>query len=129
MSPAVDILIPQMTTGDATSNHTRLIQELLEERGCEVRIVVERKKKTDSSTLPVEKWTGGARVSILQHSIGSEVAQCVIRNRVPIVLNYHNIHASELFPGLAARTGHERSARASATQTAGDAHPSRDCRL
>ena len=97
MRPAVDILIPQMATGDATSNHTRLIQELLEERGCEVRIVVERKKRTDSSALPIEKWTGGARVSFLQHSIGSEIAQCVIRKKEPIVLNYHNITPASYF--------------------------------
>ncbi len=97
MSPAVDILIPQMAAGDATSNHTRLIQEILEEKGFDVRIVVERRTRSDGSTMPIEKWKGGARVSILQHSIGSEVAQQVIRNRSPIVLNYHNITPASYF--------------------------------
>ena len=97
MSPAVDLLIPQMATADATSNHTRLIRELLEERGIEVRIVVERKNRSDSSALPIEKWKGDAQVSILQHSIGSEVAQIVIRQKAPIVLNYHNITPASYF--------------------------------
>ena len=97
MSPTVDLLIPQMSTADATSNHTRLIRELLEERGIEVRIVVERKNRSDSSALAIEKWKSDARVSILQHSIGSEVAQFVIRKKVPIVLNYHNITPASYF--------------------------------
>ena len=97
MSPAVDILIPQMASADATSNHTRLIQEMLEEKCYEVRIIVERRTRSDTSTIPIEKWKGGARVSILQHSIGSEVAQGVIRNRSPIVLNYHNITPASYF--------------------------------
>lgn len=97
MSPTVDLLLPQMSFADATSNHTRLIRELLEERGIEVRIVVERKNRSNSSALPIEKWKGDARVSILQHSIGSEVAQVVIRNKAPIVLNYHNITPASYF--------------------------------
>lgn len=97
MSPTVDLLIPQMTSGDATSNHTRLIQQLLEEKGIETRVVVERKSRSDSSTLSVEKWKADARVSILQHSIGSEVAQFVIRKKAPVVLNYHNITPASYF--------------------------------
>ena len=97
MSPTVDLLIPQMASGDATSNHTLLIQELLEEKGFKTRVVVERKKRTDSSAVLVEKWKGDARVSILQHSIGSEVAQRVIRNKMQIVLNYHNITPASYF--------------------------------
>ena len=97
MSPTVDLLIPQMVSGDATSNHTRLIQELLEERGIDTRVVVERKSRSDGGTLAVEKWKGDARVSILQHSIGSEVAQFVIRKKAPIVLNYHNITPASYF--------------------------------
>lgn len=97
MSPAVDLLIPQMASGDATSNHTRLIRELLEERDIGVRIVVERKNRSDSNSIPIEKWKGDAQVSILQHSIGSEVAQSVIRKKAPVVLNYHNITPASYF--------------------------------
>ena len=97
MSSVVDILIPQMASGDATSNHTRLIQELLEEKGIEVRIVVERKTRSGSGTVSIEKWKADGRVSILQHSIGSEVAQQVIRRKIPVVLNYHNITPSNFF--------------------------------
>ena len=97
MSPVVDILIPQMASGDATSNHTRLVQELLEERGVEVRIVVERKTQSGKDTVPIEKWRADSRVSVLQHSIGSEVAQQIIRRKVPIVLNYHNITPPNFF--------------------------------
>ena len=97
MTPAVDILIPQMASGDATSNHTRLIQELLKERGIDVRIVVERKTRSGSSTVSIDKWRPDGRVTILQHSIGSEVAQQVIRRKIPVVLNYHNITPSSFF--------------------------------
>ena len=97
MSPVVDILIPQLATGDATSNHTRLIQELLEGRGIEVRIVVERKTRSGSGAISIDKWKADGQVSILQHSIGSEVAQKVIRRKIPIVLNYHNITPSSFF--------------------------------
>lgn len=97
MSPTVDILVPQMASGDATSNHTRLIQALLEEKGIEVRIVVERKTRSGSGTVSIEKWRADGRVSILQHSIGSEVAQQVIRRKIPVVLNYHNITPSSFF--------------------------------
>ncbi len=97
MSPAVDILVPQMASGDATSNHTRLIQDLLEEKGIEVRIVVERKSRSGSGTVSIDKWRADGRVSILQHSIGSEVAQQVIRRQIPVVLNYHNITPSSFF--------------------------------
>ena len=97
MSPTVDILVPQMTAGDATSNHTRLIRELLEEKGVEVRVVVERKSRSDSGTVAIDKWKADAGVTILQHSIGSEVAQIAIRHQIPIVLNYHNITPSSYF--------------------------------
>ena len=97
MTPAVDILIPQMASGDATSNHTRLIQELLEEKGIDVRIVVERKTRSGSGTVSIDKWRPDGRVSILQHSIGSEVAQQVIRRKIPVVLNYHNITPTSFF--------------------------------
>ena len=97
MSLTADILIPQMGAGDATSNHTRLMRELLEAQDVRVRIVVERKTRADAATLAVEKWKADAHLSILQHSIGSEVAQSVIRRRVPIVLNYHNITPAEYF--------------------------------
>lgn len=97
MTSPVDILLPQMATGDATSNHTRLIQELLEERGIDVRIVVERKTRSDSGAISIDKWKADGQVSILQHSIGSEVAQQVIRRKTPVVLNYHNITPSRFF--------------------------------
>lgn len=97
MSPVVDILVPQMAMGDATSNHTRLIQELLEEQGIDVRIVVERKTRSGSGAIPIDKWRADGEVSILQHSIGSEVAQQVIRRQTPVVLNYHNITPSRFF--------------------------------
>ena len=97
MNPTVDILVPQMTAGDATSNHTRLIRELLEEKGVEVRVVVERKSRSDSSDVVIDKWKADAGVTILQHSIGSEVAQVAIRRQIPVVLNYHNITPSSYF--------------------------------
>ena len=94
---SVDLLIPELSTGDATSNHTRLMRELLEEKGIRVRIVVERKRPTDRDVITTNEWNMDADVSILQHSIGSTIAHLIIQNRVPIVLNYHNITPARFF--------------------------------
>ena len=52
----------------------------------------------------VDGWTDPAELVILQHGIGSFVAEAVIHQRVPCVLNYHNITPAEFLepwdPGL-----------------------------
>ena len=58
---------------------------------------MERKSRSDKSTVPIEKWNADGRVSMLQHSIGSEMAQHVIRRKIPVVLNYHNITPADFF--------------------------------
>ena len=94
---SVDLLIPELSTGDATSNHTRLMRELLEEKGIKVQIVAERKHPTDDEVITTNEWNIEADISILQHSIGSNIAHLIIQNRVPIVLNYHNITPASFF--------------------------------
>ena len=91
MAGYVDLLVPEMGPGDATSNHTRLLREMLQERDVPVRIVVGRRAGSDDHDLLARKWKADGDLTILQHTIGSEVAQRIIRARVPVVLNYHNI--------------------------------------
>lgn len=94
MVGSVDLLVPEMGAGDATSNHTLLLREMLQEREVSVRIVVGRDAGHGGHDLLVSKWKADADLTILQHSIGSVIAERVIRLKVPIVLNYHNITPS-----------------------------------
>ena len=87
----VDLIVPEMGPGDATSNHTRLLREMLQDRDVPARIVVGRRAGSDDHDLLARKWKADGDLTILQHSIGSEIAQRIIRARVPVVLNYHNI--------------------------------------
>ena len=97
MSPTVDLLTPELAKADATGNHTRLIREILEEHEIGVRIVVERDLEPDRNVVTLNKWKADAHLSVLQHSIGSEVAQHIIDRRIPVVVNYHNITPAHFF--------------------------------
>ena len=76
---------------DATGTHTLLLRDPLVAHGAgPVRIVTQVPTTTAEVTL-VDGWTDPAELVILQHGIGSFVAEAVIHQRVPCVLNYHNI--------------------------------------
>ncbi len=94
MVGSVDLLVPEVGARDATGNHTLLLRDMLLERGVPVRIVVGRAAERGSHDLLVSKWKADADLTILQHSIGSAIAEQVIRMQVPVVLNYHNITPS-----------------------------------
>lgn len=96
MSPTVDLLTPELAVDDATSNHTRLFQELLNTKGIDCRIVVERKTGPDD-VITLDSWKPEAAVTILQHFIGSNTAQRIINEQIQVVLNYHNITPSTFF--------------------------------
>ena len=106
MGPTVDILVPEMGQRDATSSHTRLLREMLVQRGVSAQIVVGRVTPHDDHDLPMRRWRADADLTILKHTIGSQIAQRVIGKRMPVVVNYHNVtppHFVEAWrPGLAA---------------------------
>ena len=91
MKADVDILVSELGYGDATSNHTREMQKLLQNKSLSVRIVVGRHPRSQEEVIPMRKLRSYADTVILQHSIGSQVAQMVIEQNLPIILNYHNI--------------------------------------
>ncbi|MDE0268849.1 MAG: glycosyltransferase [Acidimicrobiaceae bacterium] len=105
MPTLVDLLVCELREHDATSTHTLLLRDLLVKMGAEVRLVVERKIDHVSDhaychaqdIVLTDRWRSNADLTILQHSTGSELAERVIGNRLPIVLNYHNITPPELF--------------------------------
>ena len=104
MSVLVDLLVCELRPHDATSTHTILLGDLLAEKGAEVRFVVDNKtshkqRKTSykHSVVPLNRWRADADLTILQHSIGSQIAQHVIDKQLPVVVNYHNITPPELF--------------------------------
>ena len=95
MVASVDLLVPEMGRGDATSNHTRLLRDLLRQRGVAARIIVGRRARADDYELLANRWRAGADLTILQHTIGSEIAQRIIGLQAPVVVNYHNITPPE----------------------------------
>ena len=93
--PSVDIVLPELGRYDATANHTLLIRDLLVADGVEVRIIVERPTLRDEAVTLLTDWDADADLVILQHAIGSEAANEVVKRRVPVVVNYHNITPTE----------------------------------
>lgn len=91
MKPDIDLLVPELGEGDATSKHTRLMRQLLEQQGLSVRTIVDRQFHSPKNTVSVAKWRSFADTVILQHGIGSKVAQIILDKQIPIILNYHNI--------------------------------------
>ena len=109
--PVVDLLVPELSDRDAVSAHTLGLRDLLVDRfGAVVRLYLGN--MTDfgraRGAVGLRRWRGDADVTVLQHAIGSEVAEAVIERRVPVVLDYHGITppemvepwASELVPQL-----------------------------
>ena len=97
--PVVDLLVPELGDRDAVSAHTLGLRDLLVDRfGAVVRLYVGN--MTDfgraRGAVGLRRWRGGADVTVLQHAIGSEVAEAVIERRVPVVLDYHGITPPEM---------------------------------
>ncbi len=87
----VDIVLPELGLHDATANHSLLMRDLLEADGDRVRIVVERPTPRDEPVVLLDDWEADADVTVLQHAIGSEAANTVVKRRLPVVVNYHNV--------------------------------------
>lgn len=87
----VDLLVPELEPYDATSTHSRLLRDLLVEYGATVRLVTQRTASVDESVTLLRHWRDPADTVILQHGIGSLLADAVIKRRLPVVVNYHNI--------------------------------------
>lgn len=87
----IDLLVPELAPHDATGTHTLLLRDLLEEAGATVRFVTQVPAEVDEPFTLADDWVDPAPVVILQHGIGSFVADAVIKQRVPVIVNYHNI--------------------------------------
>lgn len=87
----VDLLVPELAPYDATGTHTILLRDLLVEMGASVRFVTQIPAEVDEAFILADDWTDPAPTVILQHGIGSFVADAAIKRRVPVVVNYHNI--------------------------------------
>ncbi len=95
----VDLLVPELADRDAVSAHTLRLRNLLADRfGATVRLYVGN--ITDfgrsHSAAGLRLWPGDAAVTVLQHAIGSVVAEAVIERRVRVVLDYHSITPPEM---------------------------------
>ena len=87
----VDLLVPELVERDAIGTHSLILRDVLGDLGADVRFVTQVPTSLDETVTPVSRWKDPAEVVILQHGIGSLLADAVIKRRVPCVLNYHNI--------------------------------------
>jgi glycosyltransferase involved in cell wall biosynthesis len=95
----IDQVLPQLSYGDAISNHALWIRDQLHALGFESEIRVGRLESPQfdrcvamsDSPLPVDAGV------IYHHSIGSEVTRWVIAHRGPKALIYHNITPDDYF--------------------------------
>lgn len=104
---SVDLVLPELHKGDATGNHTRLIQQLLKNQGISTRIVIAHKynkqgvvnnsNAADANIITLNEWTASADFTILQHSITSQCVDHIIQKNIPIILNYHNVTPAKFF--------------------------------
>ena len=108
MSITVDLLTPHLAVNDATSNHTRLLQKVLAKKGIKTRIIVEEKVTSDD-VVPLDGWQPDGDLVLLQHFIGSDIAQYIIDKKIQVVLNYHNITPPGYFRHWELQTAHDVS--------------------
>lgn len=94
MTP-VDLLVPELVDRDAIGTHSLILRDVLVDMGADVRFVAQQASPLDEPVTVVNAWTDPADVVILQHGIGSLVAEAVIEQQVRCVLNYHNITPPE----------------------------------
>ncbi len=93
--PNIDILTPELTHGDAISNHSRHLCSLLNSQGYSTKIVVEHIQNITDKVVPIDRWRPRNNILILQHGIGSKISDLIINKQIPIILNYHNITPPE----------------------------------
>ena len=99
MAVAVDLCVPELSSGDAVTRHTLLLRDLLASRGISVNIVVERRVLPDADVVLAKEWSRRSNTVIFQHAIGSQLAQKAIDRQRPIILNYHNITPARFIEG------------------------------
>ena len=95
----VDLLVPELADRDAVSVHTLRLRNLLADRfSATVRLYVGNMTAFGRSrgARELRRWHNGADLTVLQHAIGSTVAEAVIERRVPVVLDYHSITPPEM---------------------------------
>ena len=92
---SVDLLVPELKSGDAIGAHTLLLRDVFVEQGATVRFVTQQPSSMDEDVLGLSAWKKPGDLVVLQHGIGSLLAEAVIKRRLPAVLNYHNITPPE----------------------------------
>ena len=96
--PTVDLMLPELSTRDATGIHTLRLRDLLVASGADVSVVVERiVEPTGEELVTMRRWRADADLTILQHATGSQMAEELFDRRMPVVLNYHNVTPWEFF--------------------------------
>jgi len=110
--PAVHQFVPALIPRDATGNHTLLLQDALRRAGWRSEIFAEATHdELVGRTRRVEDYPGMSQpgdVLIYQFSTSSMVAELLATRPEPLILNYHNVTAPDLYgswdPPAAARS-------------------------
>ncbi|MHB8219936.1 MAG: glycosyltransferase family 4 protein [Acidimicrobiales bacterium] len=114
--PAVHQFVPALIPRDATGSHTLLLRDALRRAGWQSEIFAEATHdELVGRTHRVEDYPGRSRpgdVLIYQFTTSSMVADFVAARPEPLILNYHNVTAPELYgrwdPEAAARSAEAR---------------------
>jgi L-malate glycosyltransferase len=93
---SVDQFIPVLDPGDAASNHTLQVQQLLHDLGVTSEIYTEQTHPSLADrTRPYTSHGDGA--VLYQFAIGSKMADALLAGSGPLALNHHNVTPPEFF--------------------------------
>jgi hypothetical protein len=113
---AVHQFIPALIPRDATGSHTLLLRDVLREAGWRSEIFAEATHdELAGQSHRIEEYPSQARpgdVLVYQFSTSSVVAEVLASRSEPLILNYHNVTAPDLYgswdPPAAARSEEAR---------------------
>ena len=98
---AVHQFVPAYIPRDATGTHTRLLREALREAGWRSEIYAEATHdELVGDARPIGRYAEEARpgdVGVYQFSTSSMVADLLLARPEPLILDYHNVTAPELY--------------------------------
>ncbi|MGD9794035.1 MAG: glycosyltransferase family 4 protein [Acidimicrobiia bacterium] len=100
----LDQFIPVLDPGDAASNHTLMVQQVLRDAGMMSDIYTEQTHPSLADrTKPYETHDGRSPV-LYQFAIGSRMADWLMDRSLPLAVNHHNVTPAKFFeqwdPGL-----------------------------
>jgi L-malate glycosyltransferase len=97
---------PAIRPADATSAHALHVRELLRDLGFDSQIYVEDDAPLVEGAVHIGRWRPSpGSIALYQFAIGSVLTDALLRSKVPLALNFHNLTPAAYFdpwaPGIA----------------------------